>query len=112
MTPRCFGTHHFRARAISTRPPVLPWSCLCYAPQASASTLSGAGNYVFTNVKTGQQLSFSRSSDTTDFYPVDADEGESLAVQVRAQLCLSCSPTLFLECTRAEHLSRVRAEHR
>ncbi|GAA5995278.1 uncharacterized protein JCM10292_005073 [Rhodotorula paludigena] len=48
---------------------------------ASASTLSGAGNYVFTNVKTGQQLSFSRSSDTTDFYPVDADEGEALAVQ-------------------------------
>ncbi|GAA5934729.1 hypothetical protein JCM1841_006213 [Sporobolomyces salmonicolor] len=46
---------------------------------ASASTLSGAGNYVFTNVATGQILSFTRNGDTTDFYP--QDDGESLALQ-------------------------------
>ncbi|GAA5918663.1 hypothetical protein JCM5296_005461 [Sporobolomyces johnsonii] len=46
---------------------------------ASASTLSGAGNYVFTNVATGQTLSFTRNGDTTDFYP--QNDGDSLAVQ-------------------------------
>ncbi|BGP19549.1 hypothetical protein JCM10213_000149 [Rhodosporidiobolus nylandii] len=46
---------------------------------ASASQLNGEGNYVFTNVKTGKVLSFTRSSDTTDFFP--SDSSDSLAVQ-------------------------------
>ncbi|GAA5979636.1 hypothetical protein JCM11641_007897 [Rhodosporidiobolus odoratus] len=36
---------------------------------AAATQLDGAGNYVFTNVKSGKVLSFTRSSDTTDFFP-------------------------------------------
>ncbi|GAA5853183.1 hypothetical protein JCM8547_000231 [Rhodosporidiobolus lusitaniae] len=46
---------------------------------AAASQLTGAGNYVFTNVKTGQTLSFTRSDSTTDFYPQDS--ADSVAVQ-------------------------------
>ncbi|GAA5824332.1 hypothetical protein JCM5353_007028 [Sporobolomyces roseus] len=36
---------------------------------ASASGLNGGGNYVITNVATGQQLSFAREDGTTNFYP-------------------------------------------
>ncbi|GAA5853532.1 hypothetical protein JCM9279_001304 [Rhodotorula babjevae] len=46
---------------------------------ASASTLSGAGNYVFTNVKTGQSLDFPRNDGTTDFFPTDG--ASTVAVQ-------------------------------
>ncbi|BGP42974.1 hypothetical protein JCM10449v2_006989 [Rhodotorula kratochvilovae] len=46
---------------------------------ASASTLNGAGSYIFTNVKTGKTLSFARNSGTTDFFP--ADDGGAVEVQ-------------------------------
>lgn len=57
--------------------------------QSSASTLSGAGNYVLTNVATGQTLSFSRSG-VTNFVPQSG--GEPVAIQVRGYLSLLCSP--------------------
>ncbi|GAA5940478.1 hypothetical protein JCM3775_004807 [Rhodotorula graminis] len=47
--------------------------------QASASTLRGAGNYVFTNVKTGKSLDFPRNDGTTDFFP--SDGASAVAVQ-------------------------------
>ncbi|GAA5824707.1 hypothetical protein JCM11251_005310 [Rhodosporidiobolus azoricus] len=46
---------------------------------AAASQLDGAGEYVFTNVKTGHVLGFSRNSGTTDFFPLDG--GDSVSVQ-------------------------------
>ncbi|GAA5837745.1 hypothetical protein JCM3766R1_000572 [Sporobolomyces carnicolor] len=46
---------------------------------ASASGLNGEGNYVITNVQTGQQLSFSRESGVTNFYPQSG--GDSVAIQ-------------------------------
>ncbi|GAA6056965.1 hypothetical protein JCM3770_001989 [Rhodotorula araucariae] len=46
---------------------------------ASASTLNGAGSYIFTNVKTGKTLSFARNSGTTDFFP--SDGGDPVEVQ-------------------------------
>ncbi|KWU43391.1 hypothetical protein RHOSPDRAFT_34995 [Rhodotorula sp. JG-1b] len=45
---------------------------------SSASTLSGGGNYILTNVATGQTLSFSRS-DVTNFVPQSS--GEPVAIQ-------------------------------
>ncbi|GAA5939331.1 uncharacterized protein JCM15063_004489 [Sporobolomyces koalae] len=46
---------------------------------ASASGLSGEGNYVITNVQTGQQLSFAREDGTTNFYPQSG--GDPVAIQ-------------------------------
>ncbi|GAA5874219.1 hypothetical protein JCM16303_005779 [Sporobolomyces ruberrimus] len=46
---------------------------------ASASGLNGEGNYVITNVQTGQQLTFSRETGTTNFYPQSG--GDPVAIQ-------------------------------
>ncbi|GAA5915093.1 uncharacterized protein JCM6883_003268 [Sporobolomyces salmoneus] len=46
---------------------------------AQASGLNGEGNYVITNVKTGQQLTFSRDGGTTNFYPQSG--GDPVAIQ-------------------------------
>ncbi|GAA5950587.1 hypothetical protein JCM3765_000541 [Sporobolomyces pararoseus] len=46
---------------------------------AQASGLNGEGNYVITNVQTGQQLTFSREAGTTNFYPQSG--GDPVAIQ-------------------------------
>ncbi|GAA6022754.1 hypothetical protein JCM11491_005569 [Sporobolomyces phaffii] len=46
---------------------------------AQASGLNGEGNYVITNVQTGQQLTFARESGTTNFYPQSG--GDPVAIQ-------------------------------
>jgi hypothetical protein len=76
--------------------------------QASAVQLNGAGDYVFTNVKTGEVLSFTRSGSTTDFFP--SSTPGSLSVQVRFS-CLPLflhTPSLPRSLDRLERHSRPR----